>query len=98
MATPEQGQATSPAAAGAETTSQSLLDQIVEEGRFGKEADAQRRGKEMISQFVKDVLEGAVIYSADTEAMLTSQIAELDRLVSAQLNEIMHHEKFQKLE
>lgn len=97
MATPEQ-QAQAAAAAGAEATSQSLLDQIVEEGRFGKEADAKRRGREMISQFVKDVLEGAVTYSADTEAMLTSQIAEIDRLVSAQLNEIMHHEKFQKLE
>jgi predicted component of type VI protein secretion system len=96
MATPEQ-QAQA-AAAGAEAASQSLLDQIVEEGRFGKEADAKRRGREMISQFVKDVLEGAVTYSADTEAMLTSQIAEIDRLVSAQLNEIMHHEKFQKLE
>ena len=52
----------------------------------------------MITAFVNDVLEGAITYSEDTEAMLTSQIAELDRLVSDQLNAILHHEKFQKLE
>jgi len=96
MAEPKQEQAA--AAAEAEVTEGSLLDQIVAEGRFGKETEAQQRGREMIKLFVKDVLEGAVTFSADTEAMLNQQIAEIDRLVTAQLNEIMHHEKFQKLE
>jgi type VI secretion system protein ImpC len=96
MATPEQNPAAQ--AAEAEATTQSLLDQIVDEGRFGKETEAQQRGRDMIKAFVKDVLEGAVTYSADTEAMLNQQIAEIDRLVSAQLNAVMHHEKFQKLE
>lgn len=96
MASPEQEKA--PAAAEAEVTEQSLLDQLVDEGRWGKEPDAADRGREMIKLFVKDVLEGAVTFSADTEAMLNQQIAEIDRLVSKQLNEIIHHEKFQKLE
>jgi len=96
MADPKQEQAA--AAAEAEVTEGSLLDQIVDEGRFGKETEAQQRGRDMIKMFVKDVLEGAVTFSEDTEAMLNQQIAEIDRLVSAQLNEIMHHEKFQKLE
>lgn len=96
MADAEQEKAA--AAAEAEVTEGSLLDQIVEEGRFGKEEEAKQRGRDMIKMFVKDVLEGAVTFSADTEAMLNQQIAEIDRLVSAQLNEIMHHEKFQKLE
>ncbi|MCG6989716.1 MAG: type VI secretion system contractile sheath large subunit [Gemmatimonadetes bacterium] len=96
MAEAKQKQAAAPAEA--EVTEGSLLDQIVEEGRFGKETEAQQRGREMIKLFVKDVLEGAVTFSADTEAMLNHQIAEIDRLVSEQLNEILHHEKFQKLE
>jgi type VI secretion system protein ImpC len=96
MASPEQERAA--AAAEAEVGEQSLLDQIVDEGRFGKETEAVQRGREMIKLFVKDVLEGAVTFSADTEAMLNQQIAEIDRLVSAQMNAIMHHEKFQKLE
>jgi type VI secretion system protein ImpC len=34
----------------------------------------------------------------DTEAMLNARIAQIDRLVSTQLNEIMHAAEFQKLE
>ena len=86
------------AAPEAEVSELSLLDQIVEEGRFGREDEAQQQGREMITAFVNDVLEGAITYSEDTEAMLTIQIAEIDRLVSEQLNAILHHEKFQKLE
>lgn len=96
MANPEQEQAG--AAAEAEVAEVSLLDQLVAEARFGKDTEAQQLGRQMIGTFVKDVLEGAVTYNEDTEAMLNAQIAEIDRLVSAQLNEVIHHEKFKKLE
>jgi type VI secretion system protein ImpC len=76
----------------------SLLDQIVEEGRFGTEESARKRGRDMISMFVKDVLDESVTYSRDTEAMLNEQIRQIDDLLSAQLNEVMHSEKFKKLE
>lgn len=36
--------------------------------------------------------------SKDTEAMINARIAQIDKLISDQLNEIMHHEDFQKLE
>ena len=76
----------------------SLLDQLVAEARVGPDDEAQQMGRQMISTFVKDVLEGAVTFSEDTEAMLNAQIAEIDRLVSEQLNEVIHNEKFKKLE
>jgi len=76
----------------------SLLDQIVEEGRFGSQESARKRGRDMIGMFVKEVLDETVTYSRDTEAMLNEQIRQIDDLLSAQLNEIMHHEKFKKLE
>ena len=41
------------AAAEAEVEEGSLLDQIVTEGRFGKEAEAQDIGRQMISAFVR---------------------------------------------
>jgi type VI secretion system protein ImpC len=75
-----------------------LLDQIVEEGRFGTEEAARKRGRDMIGAFVKDVLDETVTYSRDTEAMLNEQIRQIDDLMSAQLNEVMHHPKFKKLE
>ncbi len=85
-------------AAAAETTQGSLLDAIVDQGRFGKEGAARDRGKDLIKKFVSEVLEGAIIVRPDTESMLNARIAEIDRLLSVQLNEIMHHPDFQKLE
>ena len=76
----------------------SLLDQIVEEGRFGKEEAARGRGRDLIKRFVSEVLEGTITVSPDTEAMLNARIAEIDRLVSAQLSAVMHAPEFQKLE
>lgn len=97
MASPEQQQGQA-APAEVETTEQSLLDQIVEEGRFGTDERAREQGREMIKLLVDEVMEGQVTYSADNEAMLNELIAEIDRLVSAQLNEVIHHPKFQELE
>jgi type VI secretion system protein ImpC len=75
-----------------------LLDQIVEQGRFGKDAPARERGKDMIKQFVSEVLEGSITMGRDTEAMLNARIAQIDHLLSLQLNEIMHAPEFQELE
>jgi type VI secretion system protein ImpC len=85
-------------AAAAQTTEVSLLDQIVEEGRFGKDAEAKERGKDMIKQFVAEVLEGSITVARDTEAMINARIAQIDHLLSLQLSEIMHAPEFQKLE
>ena len=75
----------------------SLLDQIVEEARPAEDS-ARKRAKDMIGSFIKSVLDETVTYSKDTEAMLNEQIRQIDDLLSAQLNEIMHAEKFKKLE
>src|ERR1700747_951357 len=84
--------------AAAETTELSLLDQIVERGRFGGEAPARERGRDMIKQFVSEVLAGTITMARDTEAMLNARIAQIDKLISLQVNEIIHHPEFQKLE
>jgi type VI secretion system protein ImpC len=75
-----------------------MLDQIVDQGRFGKDAPAKERGKDMIKRFVSEVLEGSITMGRDTEAMLNARIAQLDHLISLQLNEIVHAPEFQKLE
>ena len=76
----------------------SLLDKIVDEGRLGRDATTKERGKELVKNFVNEVLKGTVTIGADTEAMINARIAQLDQLVSTQLNEVMHHPDFQKLE
>jgi type VI secretion system protein ImpC len=82
----------------AETTELGLLDQIVEQGRMGKDAAAKERGKDMIKNFVSEVLSGQISMARDKEAMLNARIAQIDHLISIQLNEIMHAPEFQKLE
>ena len=85
-------------AAAAETKELGLLDQIVNEGRFGSETAARERGKDIVKRFLNEVLAGTITVAADTEVMLNARIAQIDRLVSKQLNEVMHHPDFQKLE
>ena len=81
------------------TTEQAgLLDQIVEQGRFGAETSAKERGKNLVKEFVAQVLEGSMTVAKDAEMMINARIAQIDHLLSIQLNEIMHHAAFQKLE
>jgi type VI secretion system protein ImpC len=95
MADPQSVQAT---AAGEQVQELGLLDQIVEEGRFGAEPAARERGKNLVKEFVAQVLEGSMTIARDTEMMINARIAQIDHLVSLQLNEVMHHPSFQKLE
>ena len=95
MADPQSAQ---PAAQAAEAQEKGLLDQIVEEGRFGIEPASKERGKNLIKEFVSQFLEGNMTIARDAEMMINARIAQIDHLVSIQLNEVLHHAAFQKLE
>lgn len=86
------------AAAAATTTEFSLLDQIVDQGKVGKDAESRERGKDVVKRFVEEVLEGSITVSANTESMINARIAQIDHLLSIQLNEILHHPEYQRLE
>lgn len=75
-----------------------LLDQIVEQGRLGKDAESKSKGKDLVKRFVSEVLEGSITINRDTETMINARIAQIDHLLSLQLNEILHHPEFQRLE
>ncbi|HUX27571.1 MAG TPA: type VI secretion system contractile sheath large subunit, partial [Terracidiphilus sp.] len=93
---------TSPATAAAEATvqaqEQGLLDQIVAQGRFTRDAATLERGRDMVKEFVSQVLEGHMTLTRDAEATIQARIAQIDRLISLQLNEVLHYPAFQKLE
>src|SRR5260221_12556170 len=78
--------------------SRSLLDRIVEDGRLGQSVEERTSGKIWLKDLVQEVMTGQMTVSKDTEAMINSRIADLDALISTQLNEVMHSEPFQKLE
>jgi len=86
------------AAAASETQETSLLDQIVSQGRLGTDAMSRERGKDLVKEFVSQILDGSMTVAKDAEMMINARIAQIDHLLSLQLNEIMHHPSFQKLE
>lgn len=92
--------AESQAAAGAATTTTettSVLDQVIAATRpqDQKEAD---RAKGYFKQFLEGVVQPGQVVSKDVEANIKYWIGEIDKKLTAQLNEVMHHPDFQKLE
>lgn len=87
------------AAAAAEQVQEvGLLDQIVEKGRLAKDPKQREWGKSLVGEFVNQILQGEMTVSPDLEAMINQRIAQIDHLLSLQLNVIIHNEEFQKLE
>src|SRR6476660_1037677 len=76
----------------------SLLDKILTEGKLARDEFQKERSKDMIAEFVNQVMSGELTMSKNMDLAINSRIAEIDRLLSSQLNEILHHEDFQKLE
>ena len=76
---------------------QTLLDKIITQGRW-KDPANQALARDMIGELARQVLEGEITVAKDTEAMLNARIAQIDELLSQQLNVIMHAQEFQKLE
>lgn len=75
-----------------------LLTRILDQGRLARNEMQVQQAKDMIAEFVHEVMQGQLVVTKDMETTINTRIAEIDRLVSAQLNEVMHAEDFQKLE
>ncbi len=84
------------AAAAAEASG--LLDDIVAQSKVASSTAEHARAKDLISELVKEVMQGTVVMSNNLSATLDARVAELDRLISAQLSAVMHAPEFQQLE
>ena len=74
-----------------------FLDQIIKATK--PRTDTQMESaKKSLSEFVGKLLEPGAVVSKDVEKTINFWIAEIDKKISAQLNEIMHTPDFQKLE
>lgn len=79
-------------------TEPGLLDRIIDEGRLARTEGQKEWAKDLIGEFVKQIMQGEMVVSKDTEVMINARIAQIDKLISKQLNEVMHNPEFQKLE
>ena len=80
------------------TAQDGLLDQIINVGMRPRDESQAQRSRDIIADFVKQVMQGQMVLDKNLETAINARIAEIDRVISLQLNEIMHHEAFQKLE
>jgi type VI secretion system protein ImpC len=105
---PQAPPAAAPATQEAPDAHKDLLQQILDErrqdilkaSRIAEDAAPEEKTGQidLVGQLVEEILKGSVKVSADTEAMLDARIAEIDELLSDQLNAILHDKEFQKLE
>src|SRR5213592_2904869 len=84
------------AAAATTTEEAGFLDQIIKATKPRSDTQIES-AKVMLEEFVKSAVQGGAV-SKDVEKQINFWIAEIDKKISAQLNEIMHTEEFQKLE
>jgi type VI secretion system protein ImpC len=85
-------------AGGAATAEMTLLDRIVVEGRMARDESQEKYARDMVTEFVSQVVDEGMVVGRDTVTSIKARIAQIDELISKQLNEIMHHADFQKLE
>ncbi|MEM9556800.1 MAG: type VI secretion system contractile sheath large subunit [Acidobacteriota bacterium] len=83
---------------GAQTENATLLDQIVNEGHMAHDDSQREHAKDLVGEFVHQVVDESMQLGADTVQSIKDRIAEIDAKISAQLNEIMHADEFKELE
>ncbi len=91
-------QAPAAAATATQTTeAPSLLDQVIKATRPQSEKE-QERAKDYFRQFLDQAVKPGQVVSKDVETNIKTWIGEIDRKLTAQLNEVMHDPAVQKLE
>src|SRR5687768_2213635 len=81
----------------AATTETTLLDQIITATRPQNDREKER-AKDYFKQFLDQAVKPGQKVSKDVESSIKFWIGEIDKKLSSQLNEVMHHPDFQKLE
>lgn len=83
---------------GGQTVTLSVLDRIIQEGRMARDELQQTYARDMLEELATQILDEGMAIGSDTVAMINHRIAQIDELISGQLNEVLHHPDVQKLE
>ena len=89
---------TETATAGTQAETGSVLDRILLQGRMVRDDTQRAYARDLIGEFVNEVLAEGATVSSDVVAAINDRIADIDDLISAQLNEVLHYPDFQRLE
>ena len=83
---------------GGQAVTLSVLDRIIQEGRMARDELQQTYARDMLEELATQILDEGMTVESDTVAMINHRIAQIDALISAQLNEVLHHPDMQRLE
>lgn len=89
--------AAAPGAVTEELVGQDMLSKMLDSMKVSDDTAARQRGMSALDNFIKAITQGQTV-SKDAETNIKYWIKEIDAKLTAQTNEILHHEKFQKLE
>jgi type VI secretion system protein ImpC len=78
--------------------SPSLLDEILSEAKIKPKDEGYSIARQGVEAFISEMLAPHRSEERVDKALVDAMIAEIDRRLSAQVNEIMHHQEVQKLE
>lgn len=82
----------------AETESLSLIDQIMQETRLKPADDGYDTAKKGVEAFIGDLLAPSRKGEKVEQKVVDNMITEIDMRISQQVDQVLHHEDFQKLE
>lgn len=92
----EQQNAAQPAAA--EASELSLLDEIMSQTKMAPDAEGYDVARKGVGAFIAELLAPGKKHAKADKTVVDSMIAEIDRKLSMQVDQILHHEKVQQLE
>ncbi|POY42088.1 type VI secretion system contractile sheath domain-containing protein, partial [Avibacterium endocarditidis] len=80
------------------TTSGSLLDEIMAQTRLSEDSEGYDIAKQGVAAFISNILETGSKEEPVNKLLIDKMINEIDRKLSAQVDEILHHNEFRNLE
>lgn len=75
-----------------------ILERIFDDGRLVRDEYQVEGARSMLRGFVEEATKAGVQVDGTARRALAARIVALDRLISQQVNKVLHHENFQKLE
>src|SRR5215475_5571759 len=80
------------------TTTGSLIDEILAETKISPKDEAYEVARKGMHAFIADLVAPQKAVERVDKSLVDQMIAEIDRKISSQLDEILHNPDFQKLE
>ena len=82
----------------ADEAPRTLLDRIFEDGRLVRDEHQIDSARSMLRGFIEEAVRAGVALDGTSRKAIAARIAAIDRLVTEQVNEVMHDAKFQRIE